>query len=616
MPNRSLLRQSPWEVLLASVTIAVACLAVYSNTFHVPFLFDDESAIVTNRSIERLWPPSRALLVPPVGPAVQRRPVVNVSLAVNHAISGRDVWSYHALNLGAHILAALLLFGVVRRTLLPPSTRASLTRAATPLAASAAMLWAVHPLQTEAVTYVIQRTEVLAGLFCLLTLYCTIRGTTSRLPAVWYAVAVAACALAMGSKESALFFPLVVLLYDRVFLSASWRAVLVRRWGLYLGLAASWSVVLVMLPRGMEGTAVLGQEDRAFRYAIAQCGVIAHYLQLCFWPYPQVFDYGLYKPQSLGQIIPNVTLIGGLFVATAVALRRQPWLGFLGVWFFAILAPSSSIVPLFQQVAAEKRMYLPLAAVVTGVVVGGYLVAQWLVGRGTVRLRTAAITGTSLVTIACIALGIVAHRRNWDYRSELAIWEDTVSKAPGNERAHYNLGLTFNRLGQPDKAIGCYRQAVEIKPDFARAHNNLGAALQQKGRNDEAILHFNEALKLDPDDADTHNNLGVALTDRGQLDEAIAHYERAVEIRPDFADAHNGLGGLLFQKHKLEDAMAHFCRAVELKPESAEAHNNLGAALAMQGRLDEAIAQFEKTLELKPDHSGARQNLERVRLRK
>ena len=257
------------NTFLAAGLIALAAAAAYSNSLNVPFLFDDLPCTVDNASIRHLWPLGPVLLPPGHYAAVQRRPVVNLSLAINYAISGEKVWSYHALNLAAHVLAALLLFGIVRRTLLLPSSGSRFAQAATPLAAAIALLWAVHPLLTDAVTYVIQRTEVLAGLFYLLTLYCTIRGAAAVQPRRWYAAAIAACALAMGSKEAAISAPVIVLLYDRVFLSASWRDVFRRRGGLYAGLAMSWLVVLAFVPYGAEGTKVLGEEGTMFDYALA-----------------------------------------------------------------------------------------------------------------------------------------------------------------------------------------------------------------------------------------------------------------------------------------------------------------------------------------------------------
>ena len=170
-------------VCFAAGVIVLATVAAYCNSFTVPFLFDDIPLTVENPTIRRLWPIGPILLPPGHYAAVQRRPMINASLAINYAISGEKSWSYHAFNLAAHALAALVLFGIVRRTLLLPGGRERFGRAATPLAAAVALLWAVHPLLTDAVTYIIQRTEVFCGLFYLLTLYCTIRGNSARHPA-------------------------------------------------------------------------------------------------------------------------------------------------------------------------------------------------------------------------------------------------------------------------------------------------------------------------------------------------------------------------------------------------------------------------------------------------
>ena len=445
-------------------------------------------AITANTTIRSLWPIGPVLL-PPVGTAVQRRPVVNLSLAVNYAISGYEVWSYHALNLAAHLLTALLLFGVVRRTLaLPrigpicrmglesdshaggqmgaqptamdrnsgksparqagPTGQAGPTNrfdaAATSLALVVALLWAVHPLLTEAVTYVVQRTEVLAGLFYLLTLYCMIRGEGSTRGRGWYAMAVAACALAMGSKEtaicraagSAVVRPSVS--QPLVGRGISSPLGVVRRLGGHLGRGARHAsaglrgAAVFTISRNAYAGRVIGERCRPIDYTLCQFGVIAHYLRLCFWPHRLVIDYGYYAPPTVWQIAPYAALIGGLLAATLAAFRYQPWLGFLGVWFFAVLAPSSSVVPLFQQVAAEKRMYLPLAAAVTAVVIGGYLAAHRLIAGGVVSARAAKITGTCLIGSVVAVLGTLTFQRNATYRDELSLWRDAADKMPNN----------------------------------------------------------------------------------------------------------------------------------------------------------------------------------------
>ncbi len=585
-------RWSQWRRLGAAAVLVVAVLAAYSNSLTGPFIFDDRDAILKNGTIEHLWPIWPVLLPPANGSAVQRRPVVNLSLAVNYALSGYDVWSYHALNLLAHLAAALLLFGIARRTLLLPRWQERWAGAATPLALTIALLWAVHPLLTEAVTYVVQRTEVLAGLFYLMTLYCLIRGAGSPRGWPWYAGAVAACALAQGSKEAAVSAPLVALLYDRVFLSPSWREVLRRRWGLYLGLAASWGVILPMLPRGSEGAAVftapqnadvvriLGEPCRTIDYTLAQFGVIAHYLRLCFWPHPLVADYGLYAPQTAWQIAPYALLIGGLLAATLAAFRYQPWLGFLGVWFFAVLAPSSSVVPLFQQVAAEKRMYLPLAAVVAAVVTGGYLAGRGLIAGGLLSLRTARIGGGSLTALAALALAGLAFHRNTAYRDTITIWQDVVDKMPDNARAHNNLGIELMRCGRPDDALKHCQEAVRLKPDYAEGYSNLGNVLTNRGRLSEAIECYRKALKLKPDYANAHCNLGTSLLAAGRPDEAIRQYRAALQLNPYLVEAYYNLGSVLAAQAQFQAAVVQYRNALRLNPGLAAAYNALARLLA------------------------------------
>ncbi len=317
-------------IIFAAGLIVLATMAAYSNSLSGPFLFDDVPSIIENPTIRHLWPIGRILLPPGQYAAVQRRPLVNASLAINYAISGENTWSYHALNLAMHAAAALLLFGIVRRTLLLPRTQTRFARAATPLAATVALLWAVHPLLTDAVTYIIQRTEIMAGLFYLLAMYCTIRGATSPRAGRWYVAAAAACVAAMSSKEAAMSAPVVAAIYDRVFLSESWRQVWHRRGGLYLGMALGWILVLAMLPYGAEGTGVFGGPGEALEYAMAQSGVIAHYLQLAFWPHPLVFDYGMYDSESAAQIVPFIVLIVALALAVVEALAPLAVVGIFG----------------------------------------------------------------------------------------------------------------------------------------------------------------------------------------------------------------------------------------------------------------------------------------------
>ncbi|PYV13041.1 MAG: hypothetical protein DMG21_22065, partial [Acidobacteria bacterium] len=284
-------------------------------------------------------------LQPPPRGGGTGRPLVCLTLALNYSVSGLEPWSYHAVNLTIHAAGALVLFGIVRRTLQGTRLRGRFGAHASGLAAAVAACWAVHPLQTESVTYIIQRAESLMGLLLLLTLYCVIRGHDSPRRLWWHATAIFCCALGMGSKEGMVIAPIIVLLYDRIFLADSWAELWNQRSGLYTGLAATWLIpVLLVIMNKARGGAVMGfPAVSPWRYAQNQFGAIAHYLRLAVWPDRLCIDYG-WQSSTLPRswILSGAIIIWPLLLATAWALERAPMLGFLGAWFFLTLAPSSS----------------------------------------------------------------------------------------------------------------------------------------------------------------------------------------------------------------------------------------------------------------------------------
>lgn len=454
-------------VLIAGGLVILAGFGAYHNTFSAPFVFDSPMSITGNPTIRRLWP-IWPVLSPASNLTVGGRPIANLSLAINYAISGEAVWSYHALNLAIHLLAGLVLFGLVRRTLSQPRLRARFGDAALTLACAAAGLWLLHPLQTESVTYVIQRTESLAGLFYLLTLYGFIRATGScgetgspaarigdharrpRAGVGWLAFSFAACLLGMATKEIMVSAPLLVLVYDRTFVSGGFRAALRQRRRYYFALAATWILLgwLVASTHNRGGTAGFDSGLSPAIYLLSQCYAIVVYLKLSFWPHPLVFDYGLGVIAHAADVWPQAVLLGAMAGGTAIALRRRSPVGFVGLWFFAILAPSSSVVPVGSQTMAEHRMYLPLAAIVVLAVT----CLHASLGRRSLVLWPA----------LAIALGGLTVQRNDVYRSDLALWRDTVAKRPLNPRARYDLGIAFSDRGQYAEAIPQYEEALRL----------------------------------------------------------------------------------------------------------------------------------------------------------
>ena len=600
------------EIALAGAAIAVAGIAAYANSFSAPFVLDDLLAIVTNPSIRHFG----SALQPPLDAATATgRPVLNVSLAVNYASGGVGVRGYHAVNLLIHVCAGLALFGIVRRTLALRRTDATF------VAFVAALLWTVHPLQTESVTYVVQRAESLMGLFYLLTLYGFVRGAkysevrnqrseVSGLPpaairplgsGLWLPVSVLSCLLGMGTKEVMVSAPVMVLLYDRTFVSGSFRESWRRHRSYYAALAATWLPLawLVAASHGRNNTAGFGVAVSWWQYALTQFPAIVRYLELAAWPHPLVFDYGAQWVDNAWSVLPQAALVIALGIGSVVALWRRPVWGFFGFWFFSILAPTS-IMPGLRQTMAEQRMYLALAPVMVG---SALLLAQ-LGARG----RWAGI-GLAL------ALAWLTARRNENYRSNLSLWADTVAKVPDNAFAQHNFGLALFEQDRPREAEEHYRTALRLNPNLPETHNNLGVVLTTDKRLPEAIAEYEEALRLKPGYADAHNNLGFALAAVGQWTGAIAQFTEALRLKPGYAEAENGLGSALAGAGQTEEAVAHYERALQLKPGYAEAHNNLGSAFMKLGRLDQAGREFEAILQNAPDNLQARENLGTVFVR-
>jgi len=651
-------------VALVVVLLAVAALLAYRNTFSAPFVLDDESCIAENPTIHHL---ATAFAPPGGGVTVSGRPLLNLSLAVNHALGGEEVWSYHALNLGIHFLAACTLFGIVRRTLGRPLLRPRFGGAQVSLAAAIAAIWLLHPLQTESVTYVIQRAESLAGLFCLLTLYAFIRSAESsgpRAALAWRSTSWLACLLGMATKETVAVLPPLVLLYDLVFmcdragggLAAAWR----QRRGYYLALASTWALLaLLVIGTGLRGGTAGGRAALdPLTYLQTQCHAVVLYLKLCFWPHPQVFDYGRWIVRGFAAVWPQALLLVALLIGTAIALWRRLPVGFIGAWFFAILAPTSSILPIASQTMAEHRMYLPLAAVVALAITGLYA----LLGRRSLLLWP----------VLAVALGWSTFSRNKTYGSALALWSDTVAKAPHSARARYNLGIVYTTLeqyaqaaeqgeaalrqddgwvpgsekyyihnklgydlamlGRLPEAVARYEEALRLNPDYDVAHANLAKALVRLERYPEAIRHYEAAVRLEfggaatvaelaeallhegrsaegiaqlravvrlaPDWAPGFNNLAYALLLTGSTDDALAAYREAARLDPGFASAWAGLGYALIVAGRPAEAIAPCTEALRLQPDFADAHNTLGIALAQTRRPTEAIASFERALKL------------------
>ena len=554
-------------------------------------MLDDVRAIVRNETIRSLTPIERPLSPPPMS-TVSGRPLANLTFAVNYAISELDVSGYHVVNLLIHLACAVTLFGVVRRTLHSAPMRQRFGGAATYVAGATALLWVVHPLTTAAVTYIVQRVESLMSLFYLLTLYCAIRAADGRHRAVWTAASIVSCGLGMATKEVMITAPIAVALWDVVFRRGERT-----RWGLLAGLAGTWLISAALISGEQREASIAMSGTMSWRYLLTQAEVLTRYLRLALVPSPLIFLYTWPLASSPGQVILEGILILTLLAISVVGLWKRHPVAYAGAVFFLILAPTSSVIPIVTEVAAEHRMYLPLAAIVAALVAGSYASAQRLMSPSAGR-RVAATATLVLVVL----YGMETRARNRVYASEQQLWADTVARDPENHRARVAYGSVLAQGGQLRDAEVQFQRAIALNDADGIAHARLGLAMAAQGKFDDALPHLKKALALNDGDVDAHKALGQILAMQGDDAQAVVHLERALQAQPDNPQQVVQLASVLADSRDAsvrnpERAIQLAERGVELTGRrEATALDVLGLAYARQGRFVEAASAARDAL--------------------
>jgi len=597
-----------WHSYVAALGIIGALLGVYHNSFYGPFVFDDIPAILENPTIRNLSDIALALS-PPHGKGftVEGRPLLNLSLAFNYALSGTDVWSYHLVNLVIHALASLCVLGIVRLTLVRIKDFVTESEALM-LGFICALIWAIHPLQTESVTYVIQRAESLMGLFYLATIYFFIKATDKKSSVLWIYLSALSCLAGMASKEVMISAPVTVLIYDWVINANSIKDALKKRLAYYAALFAS-SIVLLVLALGTGtrgGTSGFGIDITPWTYWKTQFGAIWNYVSLVFWPKNLVFDYGVEWVNHVVDILPYIIFLSALVAVSAYYFIKRTKIGLLAFFFFAILAPTS-VMPGNRQIMAEHRMYLPLLSVIALCVCGSYYL---------LKLKSTKVILTSflfLCGIISVALGVRTYIRNDDYKTVVSIYEDTVLRRPQNGYAHYNLGKLYAESGKEQQAIVQYKEAIKYGPNTEQAHYNLGNTYSDLGRLEEAILEYQAAIRLNNTYSKAHYNLGNVLIQLGRLQEALQEFTFVTQIKPDYLEARDNRGGVLLELGRYAEAEAQFLYVINKNPNVVGTHMNLGNAYRFQGKHAKALEQFEIALQLDPKFEPAKKARDELR---
>jgi Flp pilus assembly protein TadD len=417
----------------------------------------------------------------------------------------------------------------------------------------------------------------------------------------------------MASKESMVIAPLIVVLYDRAFEFDSWGQAIVGRKYLYAGLATTWLVLGALVWQQPRSTAGLSTPVDSWTYLLNQASMVTRYLRLVIWPQALVLDYGLPSKLSILDVIPSALVVVSLLAAAGVSLVRWPRVGFLAAAFFLTLAPTSSVIPISSEVGAERRMYLPMAALATLVAIGGRSLLDRFQADPVGRARVQA-TAIALVAIVLAALALRTVNRNADYATPLTLWRTVVENRPQG-RARMALAAELVSAGQHDEALALLREAVRDYPDARFA---LGTELIAGGKIEEGVTELTAFIADKPSNPNRipgRTLLGEALASKGKLAEASEQFRAVLALLPSSDGVRAKLADVLFAQGKVDEAMAEYRTLLASQPENPAIETKLATNLMGLGRPGEAVEHFQKALQLEPGSPTTNRSLAEAYLR-
>ncbi len=612
--------RSRWLPVLQPLVILGLGLAAYCNAFRGDFVFDDFGNIVHNPQIRDI---ANYLFHSSGYNQNPNRFIGFLTFALNYRLGGLNVTGYHAVNVAIHLANALLIYGLVLMSFRTPVLeRSSIARDAHAVAFVTAILFVAHPVQTQAVSYVVQRLASLATTFYLATIlqYVKLRLTMDSGRTSWTGTALAYCCvlvtatLGMKTKEIVFTLPLMAALYEALFFQGGWR----RRALTLLPLLATLGIIPVTLLslRGSVGDLLSDATDVTrlqtslprLDYLRTEFVVITTYLRLLVVPAGQNVDHDY--PVYSSFLAPRVlfaALLLTMLAGTALVLRRRTKPGGLArfdaaarlvsfgiAWFFLSLSVESSFIPIVD-VMAEHRVYLPSVGFFLTVSTAlAFATRRWAPRRGG---RALVVVGTSLA----VALAILTYRRNEVWATELSLWSDSVEKSPLKGRPHNNFGQALGKAHREREALPHLLTAVRLNPTDSRALNNLGRTYFALGRHVEAAEAYWKALYVDPSYPEPYFNLGrLHMGDPSRLEEAAGMFAKAIELRPTYAEAYGNLAAVWNDLGRPEDAVRLLVAAQAIVSQRPVAQYQLGRGYVALGDRAAAERQVEIIERLSP----------------
>jgi len=590
-----------WKIFLL---IAVISSAVYANSFQNSFHFDDQHFIVENTYIRDIRNIPSFFFSPNYlsfekAFTSHYRPLLVTSYAINYALGGLQPAGYHVVNLLFHVGSAFLVYLILDAMLLTarhPELVSGSLWFIIPIAT--ALIFAVHPFNSEVVNYITARSSVMCSFFYLMSFYFWIRFRSQK-GSYFYIISLLAFILAMLTKEIAITLPLMLFLYDFYFLRGS-----LRRYLAYLPY-----VLLVIVPylayRIVVYGHIVGGTRPYMQNMLTQTTVLLKYIQLMFLPVGLTIDHDIKSADTIlnGTVIVAILLLLLVIAATYVLFRLgREWrvVSFFILWFFITLLPTT-VIPL-NAILQENRGYLGgiVSAVIAGVLIS--------------RIKRIIVLPALIVLI--IALSILTVQRNIVWRNDLSLWNDAVAKSPLSARAHDNLGLAWMGIKKYDLALDEFNKTLDINPQYYLAYYNAGVIYQLQGDLERARWAYEESLKISPGYFRSYYNVGIVYKKIGALDKAVSSYEKAIALDPRHPFVYNNLGVILIDKGELKKAEAVFIRAIGINPRYEKAYYNLGNVYFRAKEYGRAAEAYKAAVRIRPDYKEADEMLREALARK
>lgn len=583
--------------------------SIYSNVIDAPFVFDDMPNIKNNLHIRMSRITLDELADAGFRSVAFRRPVANISFALNYVLHGLDTTGYHVVNIVVHLLAGMFLFLLIRDTVtISRKTQHSpfVTDTIDPswLAFAVALVWLVHPLQTQSVTYIVQRMNSMAAMFYMMSMWLYVQARLSGTGLKWYLYAgcILSGLLAVGTKEIAVTLPVFIFIYEWYFfqdLHRSW----VKKGILPIAALSAALVLLSVLFLGFDpiqkimGSYVF-REFTPVQRLLTELRAVMLYIGLIFLPAPWRLNLDYDFPLSYSLFNPVTTaaslvFLAGILVLAVIFARKERLISFCILWFLGNLVIESSVIGL--ELVYEHRTYLPSMFFVLLV----FLLAARFITRTWMRV--------GIVCVIVAVFSLWTFQRNGVWADEGSFLQDIVMKSPADARAHYNLGKYLYEQRDYDAALEEFTTALDLARDHREMiYVGIGNAYARKGMYREAVGYYTSALKTTTYSMEYNQariDLGFALEKMGRVSEAMASYREAIERNPNADAAYSNLGRIMARSGMVEEGKRYISKALQINPHSVDANCSMAKILIREGRFQEAVESCNRALAIKPDYA-------------